>query len=80
VLVICETAPPQPGGRAFFVGCSPGLAVVARDGIALKPHPMNDGAPPLVESVRCRIPDEPRWFEIGDHRPIVLDIDEAVGE
>jgi len=21
--------------------------------------------------------DEPRWFEIGDHRPIVLDIDEA---
>jgi hypothetical protein len=21
--------------------------------------------------------DEPRWFEIGNHRPIVLDIDEA---
>jgi hypothetical protein len=33
---------------------------------------------PLVESVRCRIADEPHWFEIGDHRPIILDIDDAV--
>jgi endonuclease/exonuclease/phosphatase family metal-dependent hydrolase len=32
---------------------------------------------PLVGAVQCRIADEPRWFEIGDHRPIVLDIDEA---
>jgi|694.fasta_scaffold06534_7 hypothetical protein len=195
VLVICETAPPQPGDRAFFVGGTPGLAVVARDGIQIEPHPMNDGAPPLfagfrvagpltfdllatwpvsrkgvpsyhevlmaaleryadlwaagravmlgdfnsstrvssqkrshpmfvqaaqdrglvsayheqsgeshgeesvptylhgngaefhldygfvtqplVGAVQCRIADEPRWFEIGDHRPIVLDIDEA---
>lgn len=192
VMVISETAPPQPGDRAFFVGGMPGLAVVARDGIELLPHPMNDGAPhllagfhasgpvqfdllatwtvegvgrsyhrvlmealeryadlwasgravmlgdfnstskaikqirshpkfvqaaldrglvsayheqtgeahgeetvdtfrlssgkrlhidygfvsqSLIGSVRCRIADEPRWFEIGDHRPIILDFD-----
>ena len=32
---------------------------------------------PLIGSVRCRIADEPSWFEIGDHRPIILDIDDA---
>jgi hypothetical protein len=31
----------------------------------------------LIGSVRCRIADEPRWFEIGDHRPIILDIEDA---
>ncbi|NQW48400.1 MAG: endonuclease/exonuclease/phosphatase family protein [Planctomycetes bacterium] len=194
VLVISETAKPQPEDLAFYVGGEPGLAVVARDGIELLPHPMNDGALPLlagchvsgpvsfdllatwtvegkgrsyhhvlmaalqryaelwasgnavmlgdfnsttravaqirshpkfvqaardrglvsayheqtgeahgeesvatyrhnngdlfhvdygfvsqllVGSVRCRIAEEPSWFEIGDHRPIILDIDDA---
>ena len=31
----------------------------------------------LIGSVRCRIAAEPRWFEIGDHRPIILDIEDA---
>jgi len=56
VLVICETAPPQPGDRAFFVGGTPGLAVVARDGIEIEPHPMNDGAPPLFARFRVGAP------------------------
>lgn len=58
VLVICESAPPQPGDRAFFVGDMPGLAVVARDGIELQPHPMNDGAPPLLAGFRVAWPVE----------------------
>lgn len=191
VLVISETAKPLPQDRAFFVGDKPGLAVVARDGITLRPCPMNANTPehlagvkvtgpvafdmvavwtltkpyhtvlmaalqryaelwsagravmlgdfnsstkadyqkhshpefiqaalghglvsayheqtgeahgeesvatyrhsnrdlfhvdygfvsqPLVGSTRCRIDTDPRWFEIGDHRPVILDIDDA---
>ena len=31
----------------------------------------------LIGSVRCRITDEAGRFEIGDYRPIILDIDDA---
>jgi len=56
VLVICETAPPQRGDRAVFVGDTPGLAVAARDGIELRPHSMNDGALPLFAGFRVAGP------------------------
>lgn len=58
VLVISETAPPQHGDQAWFVGDTPGLAVAARDGIELRPHPMNDGAPPLLAGFRVAGPVE----------------------
>jgi hypothetical protein len=31
----------------------------------------------LLEAARCRIRTDPRWFEIGDHWPVILDIDDA---
>jgi hypothetical protein len=191
LLVISETALPDPEDRAFFIGGTPGVAVVARDGVTLRPCPLNECVPEflagvevtglvefdlvavwtltkpyhnvlmtaiqryadlwsagravmlgdfnsstkadyqkhshpkfvqaaldrglvsayheqtgeahgeelvatyrhsngdlfhvdygfvsqsLIGSVRCRIADEPRWFEVGDHRPIILDIEDA---
>ena len=47
LLVICEAGKPakHSGLRAHYVGDAPGLAVVAREGLHLEPHPENDAAP-----------------------------------
>jgi exodeoxyribonuclease-3 len=49
VMVISETAPPagdNPRG-AIFIGGTPGLAVIAREGVEIVSFPGSDGAPPL---------------------------------
>ena len=50
ILVISETAPPCRGNplHAHWTGATPGLAVIARHGLELEPHPANEGAPPLM--------------------------------
>jgi exodeoxyribonuclease-3 len=50
ILVLSETAPPcdnNPRG-ARMTGGTPGLAVIAREGLILSPHPANEESPPLM--------------------------------
>ena len=56
ILVISETAPPCEGNPlgAHWTGCTPGLAVIARAGLELVPHPANVGAPPLMAGYTVR--------------------------
>ena len=56
ILVISETAPPCGGNPlgAHWMGCTPGLAVIARAGLELVPHPANVGAPPLMAGYSVR--------------------------
>lgn len=55
VLVLSETAPPQPDNPlgALWVGeAAPGLAVIARDGLSLSASPDRSASPPLSAAFR----------------------------
>ena len=58
VLVISETAPPRtenPCG-AVFTGGTPGLAVIARDGVTIEPYDVGDAPPRLSLGFRIVAP------------------------
>ena len=56
ILVISETAPPCDDNplHAHWTGATPGLAVIAQQGLELKAHPANEGAPPLMAGYTVR--------------------------
>jgi hypothetical protein len=58
IVVLSETAPPatHDSSATVFVGSTPGLAIVARNGYVLTPHPANSSSPPCSAGFRVSGP------------------------